>query len=323
MNFKEIKEIKDMIMNGYQITREEAIKLSYTNCIEALYYSANQIRDKFCGSRFELISNFNLVLGNCEEDCHWCPLSKITTINYSAYEQFDIQKVIDCTIKLHQKGVKWIELSTTHRTLTDEQLTTMIGYLNAIADNCNIGLCASFGSLSREQLIRVKTETKATRYHCNVETSERFYPKVCTTGNINDKYKTLKDAHELGFHVCSGGIIGMGETMEDRIDMALKLRELGVKSIALNILFSFNGTPFEKHPTLGNQEILTTFAIFRFINPRAQLRFARGRSLIKIIEKEALQTGINASIAGELLVTAQPMDIVNDIKLFESEGFRL
>ena len=174
-----------------------------------------------------------------------------------------------------------------------------------------------------QQLQRLKAETKVKRYHCNIETSERFYPSVCTTNDIHDKYRTLQDAAKVGFQLCSGGIIGMGETMEDRIDMALKLRELGVNSISLNILFAFNGTPFEKHPMLGNQEILTTFALFRFINPRAQIRFARGRSLIKIIEKEALQAGINASAVGEILVAAKSTDIDNDIKVFKSEGFIL
>ena len=323
MNFKEIKEIKDKIMSGYQITRDEALQLSTTGHIEALYYSANQLRAKFCGFRFEMCSMFNVINGTCEEDCHWCPLSKISTIDYAAYQNFELYKVIERIAELHGKGVRRIELSAAHRSLNDEQLDDVINYYNAISAKCDIGLCASLGTLSLQQLQRLKAETKVKRYHCNIETSERFYPSVCTTNDIHDKYRTLQDAAKVGFEVCSGGIIGMGETMEDRIDMALKLRELGVRSISMNILFAFNGTPFETHQMLGNQEILTTFALFRFINPKAQIRFARGRSQIKIIEKEALQAGINASAVGEILVAAKSTDIDNDIKVFKSEGFIL
>jgi adenosylmethionine-8-amino-7-oxononanoate aminotransferase/biotin synthase len=175
--------------------------------------------------------------------------------------------------------------------------------------------------LNYAQLQRLQNETTIKSYHCNIESSENFYPNVCTTISLSDKYETIKNAKSLGFYTCSGGIIGLGEMMEDRIDMALKLRDLEVNAISLNVMLPFPGTPLEKQARLSNQEILTTFAIFRFINPKAQLRFARGRSMIKIIEKEALRAGMNASIVGELLVNAKGADIENDIHLFEDEGF--
>ncbi len=323
MTFNEIKEIKDKIMSGYQITRDEAIRLSESGNIETLYYSANQLRAKFCGFKFEMCSMFNVASGSCGEDCHWCPLSQISTINYAAYGSFDLDKTIERVVQLREKGVSRIELSATSRALDDDELDRIIDAFNAISQKSDIGLCASLGTLTLDQLKRLKASTNVTRYHCNIETSERYYPQVCTTNGIHEKYRTLLDAQKVGFEPCSGGIIGMGETMEDRIDMALKLRELGVRSISMNILFAFNGTPFEKHPMLGSQEILTTFALFRFINPRARIRFARGRSLIKIIEKEALQAGINASAVGEILVAAKSTDIDSDIKVFKSEGFML
>ncbi|MBQ1697863.1 MAG: biotin synthase BioB [Bacteroidales bacterium] len=323
MNFTEIKEIKDKIMRGYEITRAEALELSQSGHIEALYYSANQLRAKFCGFKFEMCSMFDVSRGRCEEDCHWCPLSKQSTIDYAALEKPDFNIIFERIVKLREKGVHRIELSSINHVISDEELDKMIVYFNTISQKSDIGLCASLGTLSLQQLQRLKAETKVKRYHCNIETSERYYPQVCTTNDIHEKYRTLLDAQKVGFEACSGGIIGMGETMEDRIDMALKLRELGVRSISMNILFAFNGTPFETHQMIGSQEILTTFALFRFINPRAQIRFARGRSQIKIIEKEALQAGINASAVGEILVAAKSTDIDNDIKVFKSEGFIL
>ena len=133
-------------MAGYQITRDEALQLSSTGHIEALYYSANQLRAKFCGFRFEMCSMFNIINGTCEEDCHWCPLSKISTIDYASYQTFELDKVIERVAELHGKGVRRIELSAAHHTLNDEQLSEAINYYNAISAKCDIGLCASLGT---------------------------------------------------------------------------------------------------------------------------------------------------------------------------------
>ncbi|MBQ3655262.1 MAG: biotin synthase BioB [Bacteroidales bacterium] len=326
MNFAQIKELKDKILGGYQITKEDALKLVSTENLEALYYSANQIRAKFCGEYFEMWSVYHQNLGRCENDCTFCPMSNVTKVDY--YATCDetcnietVEKQAESMRILRAQGVRKVEIDSTHSSLNDENLSKMICMLNAIKNKVDIELCASFGILSREQLIRLKNETNINYYHCNIETSESFYHNVCTTIKPEDKYETLKTAKSLGFYTCSGGIIGLGESMEDRIDMALKLRSLNVDAISLNIMLPFPGTPLEKQARLSNQEILTTFAIFRFINPKAKLRFARGRSMIKIIEKEALKTGMNSSIVGELLVNAKGADIRNDIQLFESEGF--
>ena len=141
MNFKEIKEIKDKIMSGYQITRDEALQLSTTGHIEALYYSANQLRAKFCGFRFEMCSMFNVINGTCEEDCHWCPLSKISTIDYAAYQNFELYKVIERIAELHGKGVRRIELSAAHRSLNDEQLDDVINIIMPSVQNAT-SVCA-------------------------------------------------------------------------------------------------------------------------------------------------------------------------------------
>lgn len=322
MNFAQIKELKDKVLSGYKITKEEALRLAGTENLEALYYSANQIRSKFCGSYFEMWSVYHQNLGHCENDCTFCPMSNVTKVDYYATcDPTGIDGQIESIRSLHSKGVNRFEIDVTHRSLNDKQLTDMISMLNAIKNKANVELCASFGILSREQLKRLKDETKIGSYHCNIESSENFYHNVCTTINLKDKYETLQNAKDLGFYTCSGGIIGLGEVMEDRIDMALKLREIGVDAISLNIMLPFPGTPLEKQQGLSNQEILTTFAVFRFVNPKAKIRFARGRSLIKIIEKEALRAGINSSIVGELVVNAKAADIDNDIKLFKDEGF--
>ena len=322
MNFAQIKELKDKIFLGYKADKQDAMSLIKTDNIEALYYSANQIRAKFCGPYFEMWSVYHQILGRCENDCSFCPMSKISKVDYYlTNENTTIQDQIASMVSLKNKGVKMFEIDVTHTSLNDNQLEDMIKSLNEIKRKANIDLCASFGALTFSQLKHLKEAANIKHYHCNIETSEKFYPQICSTINQNDKFETLVNAKKLGFYTCSGVIIGLGESIEDRIDMALKLRDLNVDAISLNTMLPFAGTPLEKQPMLSNQEILTTFAIFRFLNPKAQIRFARGRTLTRIIEKDSLRTGINASIVGELLVNAKSSDIDYDIQLFENEGF--
>lgn len=323
MNFSEIKELKDRVLEGYNITREESIRLSKTENIETLYYSANQLRARFCGYKFEMCSVINNVIGNCEENCTFCPLSSASKVDYGMYEIFELEKEIEHINEIHKKGVKKFEITTNHKTLTDNQLDLIIGQIQELERRTKCKICASLGTLSFKQLERLKNETSVSTYHCNIETSPQFYKNICTSIDQNEKFETIKNAHKLGFSVCSGIIIGLGENMEERIDMALKLRELEIKSIPINILYPFAGTPVEKMQKIGTQEILTTIAIIRFINPKATLRFARGRSLVKIIEKEAYRAGINSSFVGDVFAVASSSDIDEDKKNFEEEGFVL
>ena len=156
-------------------------------------------------------------------------------------------------------------------------------------------------------------------YHSNIETSKRYFPKICTTHTWEDKLEEIRLAKEAGLTVCSGGIIGMGETWEDRIDMALSLAELKVDSIPINVLMPIPGTPFGGLPALTEEEILRTIALFRFVNPEADVRLAAGRSLMKESGNEAFRSGANATITGNLLTTSGS-DIEKDFAMLNELG---
>ncbi|MFR7810614.1 MAG: biotin synthase BioB [Butyricimonas faecihominis] len=175
------------------------------------------------------------------------------------------------------------------------------------------------GLLTREQLKRLK-DAGITRYHCNLETSRRYFSTLCTSHTMDEKIETIRHALELGMEVCSGGIIGMGETIEDRVDLALTVRELGVKSIPMNVLNPIPGTPLEGAAPLTDEEVLTTVAVFRFINPDALLRFAGGRALIAHIEEDAIRAGINSAIVGDLLTTIGSK-VIEDMEKVKRLGF--
>jgi len=321
MNFRNIKEIKDKILAGGAIDRDEALALSEPNNSGNLYYSADQLRARFCGFNAQIFSSFTMSETSCDEDCKFCPRSASAKVTHTDYNEQDLERIIGKIEQFGKLGICNIKLNVISSKITDEALDKIIQNLNKIKQGTKASLLVSLGNLSYNQLKKLKETTGINRYHCNTETSERFYPNICTTNCIQDKYQTLADAKSLGFKISTGIIIGMGETMEDRIDMALKIRDLGIDTIFINLLYALEGTAMEKQPQIGSQEILTTFAIFRFVMPKARLVLSRGRSQIKIIEVDALHAGINSAILGELLAEPDESDIEYNKKLFEKEGF--
>uniref|UniRef100_UPI0038650B65 biotin synthase BioB n=1 Tax=Treponema saccharophilum TaxID=165 RepID=UPI0038650B65 len=181
-----------------------------------------------------------------------------------------------------------------------------------------IGLCASMGFLTREQFRRLKN-AGVTSIHNNIETSRRFFPNICTTHTFDMKIATIRTAQEEGLAVCSGGIIGLGETFADRIDMALTLSGLGIRSIPINALMAIPGTPLEGQKPLCEDEIIRTLAMFRFVNPEANIRLAAGRRLLSGNGRRAFESGCSASITGNMLTTTGST-IQADIAMLESMG---
>ena len=157
-------------------------------------------------------------------------------------------------------------------------------------------------------------------YHENIETSRRNFPNICTTHSYEDKIKEIKIAKEIGLSVCSGGIIGMGENWEDRIDMAVSLSELGITSIPINALMPIEGTPYGDLKPLTEEEILRSVAIFRYYNPTAYIRMAAGRSYFKDGGRKLFQAGVNATITGDMLTTVGN-DTKQDKEMLTKLGF--
>lgn len=317
-----IESLKKKVLNNYGISQKEALLLSQTPDKEALYKAANEIREQFCKNEFDLCSITNAKSGKCSQDCKWCSQSKHHTTSIEEYEIVDKKQAINEALENAKQGVKRHSLVTSGRRVSNKTLDGLILVYKEISAKSSIGLCASMGLITEEQMHRLKNEAGVEHYHCNIETAPSFFSNLVSTHTIEEKIETIKIAKKIGLKVCSGGIIGMGETMEQRIEMAFLLRDLKVKSIPLNILQAIKGTALENMPPLGEKEILTTIAIFRFIHPDAHLRFAAGRAQIKHFQDKALKAGISAALTGDYL-TSTGTKIKDDIKNFTKAGFKI
>ncbi|HHD56118.1 MAG TPA: biotin synthase BioB, partial [Desulfobulbaceae bacterium] len=256
------------IVNGKTIDRETVLLLSGTPEPGALYALADNVRRFFMGDRFHLCSIINARSGNCSEDCRFCAQSARHHTGIETYTLIEEEKAVNQARDNDRHGVHRLSLVTSGRRVTGAQLEEIRPLYGAITKKTSLALCASMGLLDEASLRRLKT-MGVSRYHCNLEASASYFPRVCTTHSHQQKVETLKMAEKVGLSICSGGIIGMGESMQDRIDLAFERRNLGVRSIPITILSPIKGTPLAVRPVLPLQEVLITVALFRLINPDA------------------------------------------------------
>lgn len=313
-----IEQLKQKVLEGGRLTRDEALALVADPDKEALYRAGGEVRDRRMGRHFDTCSIVNARSGRCSENCKWCAQSAIFRTGVREYDVIGREDCLALARENVRHGIDKFSFVTSGRALPDRYVDIICEYAREIKET-GLHLCASMGLLKLPRLKRLR-EAGITRYHCNLEASSRFFPSVCSTHTTGEKVATLQAAREAGMEVCSGGIIGMGETMEDRVDLALMLRELEVKSIPLNVLNPIPGTPLEGQSPLSDDDYLTTVAIFRLVNPDAYLRFAGGRTRIAHLEERALKAGINAAIMGDMLTTAGPK-IVEDKEKIKNLGF--
>jgi biotin synthase len=316
-----IQEIKERILKGGAVSLDEALALLSTENTEELYAAANEIRQHFMGDTMDTCSILNARSGRCSEDCKWCAQSAFHKTKVEEYELVDMKVAELQAMENASQGVNKFSLVTSGRALSNKNLNELCGVYKKIGQQSDIQLCASMGLLKREQLEKL-VEAGVKHYHCNIETAPSFFSQLCTTHSMEEKIETIKMAQELGMGVCSGGIIGMGETMEQRVEMAFTLRKLNIRSIPINILMKVEGTKIGEVAPLSDEEVLTSFALFRLINPQANIRLAGGRQLIAHIQEHVLKAGVSAALVGDYLTTIGT-NIAQDKEIFKNAGFSL
>jgi biotin synthase len=312
-------KLADEIIGGRRITREDDLNMFLTCDLKELCQGADKIREAFVGEKVDLCSIINGRSGRCPEDCKYCAQS---AHNHTACEIYDFlpeEKILEACKMNESEGVNRFAIVTAGRALSGEEFEKAIHAYETMKKECKIDLCASMGFLTKEQLHRLH-EAGVTSYHHNIETSRRNFPNICTTHTYDMKIETLKMVKEEGMCACSGGIIGMGETWEDRLDMAISLAELGIDSIPINALMPIKGTPLENQEQLTEDDILRTIAFFRYINPDANIRLAAGRALLTNDGETAFESGASATITGNMLTTVACATIRSDRKMLQDMG---
>lgn len=314
-----IKELKKKILDGGQIGREEALLLAEAP-LEELTAAADEIRRQKCGNGFDICTIINGKCGRCSEDCKYCAQSvHYHTSCPETYPLLDTEKLLEGAKYNDARGVLRYSIVTSGRKLSDKEVDQVCESIRTIKRETSIEVCVSFGLLKEEQFLKLR-DAGASRVHCNLESSRRYFKEVCTTHTYEEKIETLKAAKRAGLSICSGGILGLGETMEDRIDMVLTARELGVKSIPMNLLNPIPGTPCEHNRPLTDEEACRCAAIFRFLIPDASIRLAGGRGLMSDKGEACFQSGANAAISGDMLTTAG-ITVETDMEMIKKLGF--
>ena len=316
-----VSGLEKKIEEGYRPDYDEALSLMRSLSMEDLCALAHALRLRYQGKRVDMCSIMNARSGKCGEDCKWCSQSRFHHTDIEVYPLVDAESALREAVHNASKGVSRFSLVTSGRTLSPADTERICAIYRRIGSECPIKLCASLGLLNREQLFQLK-ESGVTRYHCNLETAPSYFPQVCTTHTIEEKLQTIEWAREAGLEICSGGIIGMGESEEQRVEFALAIRRTGAVSIPVNILNPIPGTRLAGMPPLKDEEVIRAVAMIRILNPEASVRLAGGRSRIKAVEPELFRCGISGSIVGDLLTTTGS-DIDTDKAMFLRLGFEL
>ncbi len=315
-----IQTLKEKVLQGEKIDKAEAMQLVDADFGE-LCKAADEIRQKFCGNGFDMCTITSGKNGKCSENCKYCAQAGCYHTGADVYPLLSTEEILKEARRDAEAGVPRYSIVTSGKRLSKKEVDQVCESIRAIKEELDIDVCASFGLLDEEDFKKLKA-VGVTRVHNNLETSRTYFPKVCSTHTYDDKIQAIKAAQKVGMSVCCGGLMGIGETMEDRIDMALTIRELGVDSVPVNVLNPISGTPLENQKVLSNDEVTRIVAIFRFILPDASIRMAGGRSLLGDMGRQCFQSGANATISGSMLTTAG-ITIEKDMALLEELGYKL
>lgn len=316
-----ISELTNRALNeGLPATVEEALELDRHYTTAELTSAADAIRMKWCGNKIHTCSIVNARSGRCSENCKWCAQAGCHKTGIKEYERIPREEAIKAFESNKKRGASCFPMVTSGRKVTARDMEYFCSVYRDFNHDDKTELCASMGLLSREQLQQL-WDAGVRKYHCNLESSPSYFSTLCTTHSIADKLETIRTAREIGFSVCCGGIIGMGETLRDRLELAAMAREAGASSIPINILQPIKGTPLENTKPLTEDEIARSVALMRFMAPKCTLHFAGGRAqLSRDATERILRGGMNGALIGDMLTTVGN-NVQEDLKMFENIGY--
>lgn len=282
---------------------------------------ANRIREKFKGNKIHLCSIVNAKAGACSENCSFCAQSAFYQTGSPKYGFIDPAPVAEAAEEANRNGVTAVGLVAAWKGLNEGPiLDEVCDRIRELKAGGKTRPDASLGIIKSQKIADRLKQAGLECYGHNLESSRRFFPKTCTTHTYDDRLETIGYLKRAGIKICSGGIIGMGETREDRCDLAFSLKEIGASVVPINILNPIKGTPFENNPPLSVLEILKTIACFRFILPRQEIMIAGGRTVnLRDAQSMIFMAGASAMMVGNYLTTLnQPVE--KDLQMLKDLG---
>lgn len=317
----ELSSIAERVLAGDNVGRSDALWLAGSARFDELLFWANRLREHFCGDVVQLCSVINAKSGACSEDCKFCAQSARYKTGAAVYPLVPKDAMTSAARKAAELGADRFGIVTSGESACKNRadFEVICAAANAIEASGAVRACVSIGKLApadAEQL----SAAGVRRIHHNLETSARFYPEVCTTHPRDERVDTIKNAKAAGLEVCCGGIFGLGETWEDRVDLALELRELGVDSVPINFLNPTPGTPLGERPLLPPREALRIVALYRFVLPTGEIKVCGGReATLRDLQSWMFRAGASGTMLGDYLTT-QGRSADEDMRMFADLG---
>jgi biotin synthase len=323
-NHDRIGELGQRVLSGGRISRDEGnwlFNLEDRADIFDLLSWANRIREHFKGNKIHLCSIVNVKAGGCSENCRFCSQSAAYQTESPRYGLVESEPVLRAADEAKANGVTALGLVAAWRGLDEGPvLDEICERLEELKQSGQTRPDASLGIIKDQKVADRLKQSGLECYNHNLESSQRFFPKVCTTHSYEERVQTIKHLKQAGIKICSGGILGMGETREDRCELAFSLKELGANIVPINILNPIEGTPFAAQQPLAPLEILKSIACFRFILPRQEIMIAGGRTVnLRDMQSMIFMAGASALMVGNYLTTLN-QSVEKDLQMLKDLG---
>jgi biotin synthase len=317
-----LEKLEEEIIHGRTLRKDEALYISSLTGqhIFDLLGAASRIRKHFRGDHVDLCAIINAKSGACPEDCSYCAQSSKSSADIAVFPLLEEKAILEKAMEAQQGGAKRFCIVTSGRKASGRELERIA---HAVSKIRALGLlpCATLGLLSGQE-IRFLKASGLERYHHNIETSERFFPTICLSHTYRDKIRTINAVKAEGVSLCSGGIFGLGEEWEDRIDMAFALKEIGPDSVPVNFLTPIEGTPLGSREKLAPLEALKIIALLRFVLPDKEIRVCGGRmQTLGDFHSFIFLAGADGLLTGNYLTTTG-RSFEDDLELIRRHGLK-
>jgi biotin synthase len=317
------KQLAARVLDGGSVSRSEALAIldSHDDELLDVVAGAFEIRQRFFGKTVQLYFLMNAKSGLCPEDCHYCSQSKISDAPIPKYSILSREKLLDGARVAAERQSKTYCIVISGRAPNEREIKAIETIVPEIKKEYGLNICACLGLLNESQAQRLAA-AGVDKVNHNLNTSQDYYKEICTTHTFEDRMETLRNVRKAGLQLCSGGIIGMGESRKDIVDMAFSLRELSVESIPLNFLHAIDGTPMEHQEYLTPRDCIRALAMVRFVNPSSELRIAGGRERhLRSLQPLGLYIA-NSLFVGDYLTT-QGQAPSEDYQMIADLGFEI